>query len=554
MPEWLISLYENIVNTPPDRLMVLVLYIVGPFMILSVMVWGATELWIARRQAKYVAGLKWKVLHISVPKDTVQTPKGIENFFSIMIGAKGGINFKDKWLTGKVPAWFSFEIVSRGGRIGFYVYTQEKFRDAIEAAMYAQYPEASIVEVEDYAQDIPTEFPSEDWGMWGSEMILKNDTYLPIKTYELFEHQGEKDNRFKDPLLGLLEALGSIGPTEHFYFQLIISPPDDQGWTKDGQKFVNGLYGKSSGGKKKGFFGEAFGWFFEGLLEQSVGLTLGGGEEKKESPGLPNLTPFEKEQADAVSKKISKIGWLSKIRLIYWAPAEDMRTGNVAGMVKGIMQQYTHQGLNGFTFHGPSTPQDDYFWQEWGIPATLRNISNRYKSRSLGDGATPSIMNVEELATFWHFPSADARTPVLTTIDARQAEAPVELNFAASDAPVLQNLGGPGAETAAKALPARGSLSVPKVGQNRPPEAPVVAEVPDVAEAAKEESRLPEPELSVPKPVAPGAPANPTQQPAEPQIPVMPQDDDAKYKPQPGKPAPLPPGLDLNDQSLPPID
>jgi hypothetical protein len=55
--------------------------------------------------------------------------------------------------------------------------------------------------------------------------------------------------------------------------------------------------------------------------------------------------------------------------------------------------------------------------------------------------------------------------------------------------------------------------------------------------------------VSVPKSVP--APESATNMAQSPVLPIMPQDDRA-HMPRPGMPAPLPPGLDLNDQTLPP--
>ena len=49
------------------------------------------------------------------------------------------------------------------------------------------------------------------------------------------------------------------------------------------------------------------------------------------------------------------------------------------------------------------------------------------------------MLNTVELATLFHFPAADARTPVLSTTGARRAEAPSTLQVAMHDEPELQN-------------------------------------------------------------------------------------------------------------------
>lgn len=592
MKEFLLNTFLQIQQMPPDQIGNLVFYWLTPFLIFCVCVWGFLELWLDHRQGKFVDGLKWITMQVSVPKDAIQTPKGIENFFTALSGAKGGVSFKDKWFTGKVQAWFGFEIISRGGTIGYYIRTQEKYKDYIEAAFYAQYPEAQFQVVEDYADEIPSDYPNDEYDLWGSELVLKKDDHIPLRTWDTFEHQGEKDMRFKDPLLNVLEALGTMRPGENFYIQLIIGAPDDQDWTKAGQKYIDKLFGKPEPSKKPGFFEENIAWLPFGIVEQTVGMVLGGGggEAKKQDDFKAfKITPFEKDLLDAVNRKIGKVGWNAKIRFVYWGKKELMRKGTVAPMAKGLFAQYGHQSLNSLMFVGTSTPQDDYPWQEWNIPKIQRALASRYKSRSLGSGGTPKIMNVEELATIWHFPAFDARTPVLTTVGAKRAEAPVELNFAPGGTPTLMNLDKSPEDGFGKRsqLPPRKPLAVPGIRAtyqptNTPNDAGMVAvpvepttqdapvqdsvqmpayrgpQGPSVAAYVSASQVAPEPmsEQFIERTLAPDeVPASQQPQQRAPQqspvLPTMPAEDRA-HMPRPGMPAPLPPGLDISDQPVPP--
>lgn len=42
-------------------------------------------------------------------------------------------------------------------------------------------------------------------------------------------------------------------------------------------------------------------------------------------------------------------------------------------------------------------------------------------------GASPFVLNLEELATLWHFPLADVRTPLLQKTQIKQTEPPAGL-------------------------------------------------------------------------------------------------------------------------------
>ncbi len=431
-----------LVTTPLPVILSHALLAVGWFPIFAVIIWGLTHVWVDMKEEKYQKALKWILLEVNVPQDAINTPKGMENFFTNLAGVKSGITWREKWLVGKVQTKFSFEIVSNGGRIQFIIRTIDKVRDLVEAAIYAQYPEAQIMEIEDYSHDIPTEYPNDEYNVFGAEMILSNPQYLPIKTYEEFEHQGEKDFRFKDPLLPILELMGKMQPGEHFWIQLLVKPPETSDWVKEGAKYLNTMMGKEEKHKQSSFemLSEAALWLPKGVVSQIIG---GGGadahaEAKKDDFRMFRLTPQERLQLEAVAEKISKVGWLAKIRWIYAGKKSNFRKGLLASGAKGVFAAFTHQYLNGFGIHPPSVPKDDYFWQAWAMPNKQKRIVKRYQGRKF-DGATPYILNVTELATFFHFPAADARTPVLTKLGARRAEAPDTLLYAAEGETSLPN-------------------------------------------------------------------------------------------------------------------
>lgn len=417
--------------TPPDILAVYALLIIAPVPVLGVIIWGFSHLWLDYKQEQYEHHLSWVNLEVRVPQTSIQTPKGMENFFSNLSGAKSGLTWKEIWLLGKEQARFSFEIISNGGDISFIIRTQEKYRDIIEADLYAQYPEAQILEVPDYTGMIAKKYPNDDQTLFGSELTLGKPDYFPIRTYEDFEHQGEKENRFKDPLLSLLELMGKMQPGEHLWLQIIIRPPSDDSWVKEGLAYLGKVMGKEAAAPKKSgllsMFDGLF-WLPFGMLEQAVGLKLGGGAEKGEKKPddfkMFRLDTAEKMQIDGVAEKISKVGWNVKIRWVGVGPSAAFRKGVFASGVKGAFQPFNSPIMNQIGAHGPSVPKNDYFWQVWVEGKKQSILAQRFAKRSFGAGATPCLLNAEELATLFHFPSADARTPVLTAMGARRSEAP----------------------------------------------------------------------------------------------------------------------------------
>ncbi|MBU1126211.1 hypothetical protein KJ758_01215 [Patescibacteria group bacterium] len=509
MNEVLVDIQNFLVTTPVEVLGAYFLLFVFPVSVFGVLVWGFSELWIDRKQGQYIDSLKWDLLAIEIPQDTIQTPKGMENFFDNLMGSKSSITWNEKWLLGKTQAFFIFEIVSNEGHIQFYIRTTKKYRDLVEAALYAQYPEAQITEVEDYVDIAPDDFPNENYDMWGSEMVLSKENYFPLKTYEMFEHTGEKDLRFKDPILPMLEMMGKMKAGEHYWIQIIIRGPDEQDWAKEGTAYIEKVFGKEVP-KPKGWFSESIGWIPGSIAEQLAGVEIGKEPEKKADDfRMFKITPEERERLDLVAKKISKLGWQAKVRFVYWAKHEVFRKGTIAAMTKGIFNQYAILGVNKLGLHNPSTPKDDYFYMLWQMPMKQRRLMQRYKYRKLTAGCLPYILNSEELASLFHMPSSGARTPVLTSLGARRAEPPVELGIVGGE-------------------PSSFLMNMDRT------ESDVIST----------QFNIKDEPLSVPTPLAP------TTMPKDETIwekPVEEKTDEPM--PRPGMPAPLPPGLDLSADS-----
>ncbi|MFA6017830.1 MAG: hypothetical protein WCT28_02525 [Patescibacteria group bacterium] len=432
------------INTTPLPLIAAqALLVVGWIPIFGVIIWGLTHIWMDYKQGKYNAALRWQLLEIRVPQDAINTPKGMENFFMNISGVKSAITWREVWLIGKFQSFFSLEIVGSEGNVRFLIRTIDKYRDLVEAALYAQYPEAQIIEVDDYVDVLPNEYPNEEFEVFGSEMVFAEKSYFPIRTYKEFEHQGEKDFRFKDPLLPIIEFLGKMKEREYFWIQIIIQPPDSQTLVKEGAEYLNAMMGKEKKQKPSAFgaLAENVLWLPKGILTQVAGVGFGEAahEEKKDDFRMFRMTSHERLIMDAVAEKISKVTWKTKIRWVSSGPKKKFSRGLMASSAKGMFATFNHQYMNRLGLFAPSVPKNDYIWQEWQMAGKQRKLVSRYKRRSGGEGADWLYMNVEELATLFHFPAADARTPVLSNVGARRAEAPDTLSFASKEDPQLPN-------------------------------------------------------------------------------------------------------------------
>lgn len=390
--------------------------------------YGFVKMFQNTRQGRFVSGLKFVLLAIDVPAITEQSPKALENLFSNLYGTKSSLTWKEIWIVGKLHPVFSFEMISTEGYLQFLVRTQTRFRDIIEAGIYAHYPDAEISEVEDYTQYFPSDFPDEEYDMWGGEFELERDEIYPIKTYIDFEDK--MTGEIKDPLGYTLEQMAKMKPGEHFWIQFCVQPSTND-WAKKSVKKLNELYGKKEKHKKNlvvSGLETVLAWPI-GVIAQMTELDLSGfiGAEEPEKEPRIFLPLQETKEADAIYRKMTKVGLGTKIRILYVAKKNAFVKVERTGMVKGILNQYADLALNKFTLFIPQVPKDDYFWMRWAYTRKQRTLMGAYKSRSFGVGADHFFLNAEELASLWHFPAISIKAPLVKKAEARRGEPPVGL-------------------------------------------------------------------------------------------------------------------------------
>jgi len=380
---------------------------------------------------KYDAQRTFTLLAIDIPKNNEQSPKAVEQIFAQFSGISITQNFYEKWIAGQMTESFSLEIVSMGGYIQFLIQTPTKFRDLVEAAIYAQYPDAEIVEVEDYAQKTRgLTFPNTEYEMWGTEFVLQNKHYFPIKSYMEFEHSLSQE--FKDPMSPLMETMSKIGPDEQIWLQLVLTPAPDS-WKDGAETLIKKIIGEKVSAKKN---------FLDKLIDfpiniissfGEIGALFGGGEKKEEKAGPKNnwmsLTTGAKSTVEAIEMKTSKIAFYTKFRAIYIARKASFSKPRGVSSLIGSIKQFNVVGQNGFKLSKRYTPSIDYWFKQ------LRNNSRRNKvlrlyrqrARNLHPGYYGYVLNAEELATVWHFPIMTVRAPLLKRIDSKKGEPPGSL-------------------------------------------------------------------------------------------------------------------------------
>ena len=391
--------------------------------------WGSI-MWLEWRRGIWDSKRKFVVLAIDIPRMNEQTPRAIEQFFSHLSGIHNDPQKEDKWIAGEMEESFGLEIVSLGGYIQFLIHTNEKYRDLVEAAVYAQYPEAEITEVDDYAMRFKgIKFPNDRFEMWGGEMRMAKAQYYPIRVYHEFEDS--ISGEFKDPMASFLEILSKLSPDEQVWFQIVITPANNN-WGEPGEALVQKLIG-SKVTTKKSFWEKIIDSPLNILLNLTSILTSTGTTEKNEKNApisqMLHLPPGKRAIVEAVERKISKIGFHTRIRIVYIARKHAFDKSRRSSALFGPIKQFNTLDMNGFK------PNKKKFTKVYGLFKTLRvNIRKnkvmrwyRMRARQYEPGYYGSVLNIEELATIYHFPLMTVKTPSLKRTDAKRAEPPLTL-------------------------------------------------------------------------------------------------------------------------------
>lgn len=392
---------------------------------------GGFEIWHMNQSIKWFNTNKFVLLAVDVPKDTEQTPKAVEQLFSTVSGAHDPLNLKEIYLEGRFQLSFSFEIVSIDGYVQFLIRTPSQSRDIIESSIYSQYPDAEITEVEDYIDTLPDKFPNDTHNIWGTEVILDKSDVYPIRTYPDFEDN--VSGEFKDPIASLIETMSKIYVGEQVWFQIIVKPTGFT-WPQRSMKEAYKIAGKKFPQKKgwlQRLLDPIFGLFFLSTGEPMIwpqDLSKERSSKQDEMPSmLLHLTPGELDAIKAIERKASKTGFECKIRLIYISPHEHYMPARVLSSVFGSIKQFNTLDLNSFKPDKKTKTKIDYFFVKTRVARRRTNLVRGYKSRSGTRGHNYYILNTEELATIWHFPSKFIKAPLLKRTESKKSEPPSSL-------------------------------------------------------------------------------------------------------------------------------
>ncbi len=384
--------------------------------------------WMNYIMAKAAKEMKWLLLEIKVQAGIEKGPQIFEHILAGLYAVKGGAidtDF-DIYLKGIIETYFSLELAGIGGRFYFFMYVPEKMKDLVEAQVYAQYPQAEIKEAEDYAKIGPATFPDKNWDIWGTEIVLDKKDVYPVRTYNQF--QEKITNELIDPISAFIEEFSKHNPGEQTWFQILIRPAGDY-WKKDAVELVAKLIGKKVKREKT-----VSGMVKKDLSDIVLNMRFAPFEameyKKEELPNLPEslmlfLSPGEKEIVEAIEKNVAKVGFETMIRWFYIAKKNNFNKAKGFFSVMGPLHQFTSQNLNMFAVDGATKTSAYYVLTKMRKNIRKRLLIHRYRRRDFYQRGF--VLNLEELATLYHFPTIGVEAPRTPRVQARRAESPREL-------------------------------------------------------------------------------------------------------------------------------
>lgn len=393
----------------------------------------ALYLWRLHKEEEYKSNIDWTMIEVRVPKEIEKSPKAMEQIFAAAHAINTKVKTKDKWLKGKVGDWITFELIGRAGKIHFLIRTPSEYRNLVESAIYSQYSEAEISivpEEDDYIHEFPNPLPNKTYDIAGAELKLKKDDGYPIRTWEYFEERDEEKRL--DPISSIMETMSDLKPSEAIWIQLILQPAGDD-WVEEGEKLADKLWqGKKDKSSKLpepfktlSEWADAIAEFIRNFFIAFFQLPAWGEGRDEDDDKKSNLSPGKRKVVEAIEDKISKLGFKGALRVLYIDRKDEFTTSNVTS-IQGALRQFDTNNLNKFEAnkgamegHKLLLTKDNKKFQG------KRKFYSNFITRDFPDNT--SVFNVEELATLYHFPLTDIKSPELQKTSFKKGGPPSDL-------------------------------------------------------------------------------------------------------------------------------
>ncbi|HVU75243.1 MAG TPA: hypothetical protein VHD38_00155 [Candidatus Paceibacterota bacterium] len=402
---------------------------------------GGWKAWIWYAQSLYLSGRSPMLLEVKFPREITKSPRAMELALLAFNLSSGETTFIHRAWKGQVRPFFSLELASFGGEVHFFIWTWKNYKDVVESALYTQYPEIEIVQVEDYATKF--QYDPEKHTAWGVEWPMltsmagfkgKGMHDFRINAYQLrsyVDYELDKDPKeeFKiDPLAYILEFLSSINPNEQLWIQIVFrkagrhsvlgifsEPDDDSRWKSVVEKEVQRIRAQAS------------------IIPSSVlsDVYSEAGEEDTGKQPQARASWRQQRMMESMERHLGKTPYEVGMRGIYWVEG-DLR-GTTSTGLRWIWRPYGNPFYGSYLRPKKWHCDFDYPWQDFHDLRWInqtRRVHDAYRRRSYFHSpwiVPTNIMTNETLASLWHPPSRAVTAPGLARMPATKSEAPANL-------------------------------------------------------------------------------------------------------------------------------
>lgn len=391
--------------------------------------WVRWDVWYPKKE--------WVILEV-IPPGEIQKPfRAMEDLFSSLWMLYGDPNWREVWCEGSLPvaaSWFSWEILGFEGDVHFYLRLPKDQRGFAETIIHSHYPETEIFAVDDYTKNVPQNIPNEMYDLKGEDYIFlkKDKNYFPIKTYKFFEPSTpeliEEAIKKIDPFFSLMEAMTKLKKGEQFWFQIVAAPILNSKyipWVDEAKKEINKIAQRPEGAKKgKSIIQEVFDILIFNIFSS--------GSVEKPAESKSQLTPGEKKTLEAIEEKISKNAFKVHARALY-IYKKDAYDGANAAIARNYFAHFSTANLNSIILWAATRTTIQYFFRDMRALIRKKFIFEKYVKRFPSlyptmTGKGNMVLNIEELATIFHFPvQANILPSGVPRIMSKKATSPLNL-------------------------------------------------------------------------------------------------------------------------------
>ena len=368
--------------------MIFFMAVVGAIILLFTLIWRWRQKKIRVRKATDLS-----FLQVLVPqqaqkaehepfKDFKELMSAADQMFSSFSSLKKGKG----WLRPK--NCLSFEIVAKDNHLAFYVVAPKPLSSLVEKQIHSFYPDAQIEQNDGFKIFQPGQPVSV------AQLRLVKPFVFPIRTYKYLE---------RDPLNNLTNILSKLGEGNRSAIQILIQPAGRM-WRLKANSAASRIRRGKSVNVANNLLEKILVWISEGIDNF---ITK---KDDKSQPEPHQPTPLQEEMMNNIKEKADKSAFGTEIRLLTTGQDEAANENNLSQMIAAF-GQFSAPDLNSFR---PS--------KIWSKPLFLTDFILRHLPTR-----AKNLLNTEELASIYHFPTVNVTTPNIKWLKSRFLPAPVDL-------------------------------------------------------------------------------------------------------------------------------